>query len=126
NLSRRITELGTTLGSRALIIVLSDFHDDRALPALKRMAQRHDCAALLFRDPAERSLRGGGLFRAREAETGTAFVTDGRKTWVDDEELRRQLNRAGIDQLTIETDQPFRQQLRHFFKSRDLLSRGAG
>lgn len=124
-LSRRIVELGATLTSRALVIVLSDFHDDRALPAIKRMAQLHDCAVLLFRDPAERSLRGGGLFRAREAETGEDFVTHGRRHWVSDDEIRRQLTRAGIDQLTIETDKPFRTKLRHFFKARDLLSKGA-
>lgn len=124
-LARRLAELGATLTSRALVVVLSDLHDPRALPALKRMAQLHDCVVLMFRDPAERRLRGGGVFRAREAETGRAFVTHGRAAWIDDDHVRQQLNRGGIDHLLIETDQPFVQKLRHFFKSRDLLGKGA-
>src|SRR5262249_44126903 len=69
-LGRRIAELAPTLTNRALVIVLSDLHDPQALPALKLLAQKHDCAVLQLTDPAERGLRGGGFLRAREAETG--------------------------------------------------------
>ncbi|MEX0701649.1 MAG: DUF58 domain-containing protein [Planctomycetales bacterium] len=124
-LSRRLAELGATLTSRALVVVLSDLHDPRALPALKRMSQLHDCVLLLFRDPAERRVSGAGVFRAREAETGRSFVTHGRRAGLDDAPLRAELNRSGIDHLVISTDEPFRQKLRHFFQSRDLLARGA-
>ncbi|MEX0718748.1 MAG: DUF58 domain-containing protein [Planctomycetaceae bacterium] len=123
-LSRRLAELGATLTSRALVVVLSDLHDPRALPVLKRMAQLHDCVVILFRDPAERRVSGAGVYRAREAETGRAFVTHGRREADDDDELRRELNRGRIDHLVISTDQPYRERLRHFFRSRDLSARG--
>jgi uncharacterized protein (DUF58 family) len=124
-LGRRIAELAPTLTTRALVIVLSDLHDPDALPALKLMAQKHDCAVLQLMDPAERGLRGSGFLRAREAETGRPFVTHGRTRWLDPVAVAEELKRAGIDHLLIETDTPFVPKLRQFFKSRNLLGRGA-
>ena len=63
--------------------------------------------------------------RAREAETGRAFVTHGRRQWLEPEELETQLNRAGIDHLWLRTDEPFTTRLRQFFESRDILGKGA-
>jgi uncharacterized protein (DUF58 family) len=124
-LGRRIAELGPTLASRSLLVVLSDLHDPLAVPALKPLAQRHDCVVLHLQDPAERGLKGAGFLRAREAETGRAFVTRGGRQWLDPELVARDLRRAGIDYLRIDTDRVFVPQLRSFFRSRNLLGRGA-
>jgi uncharacterized protein (DUF58 family) len=121
----RITELAPTLSSRSLVVLLSDLHDPDALPALRLLAQRHDCVVLQLRDPAERGLRGAGFLRAREAETGRAFVGRGRRLWLDHETVATQLRRAGIDHLLIDVDTPFVPRLRHFCRSRGLLGRGA-
>src|SRR6516225_3956905 len=86
-IGRRITELAPSLTSRAVVLVLSDLHDPDALPALKLLAQKHDCAVFQIQDPAERGVPGGGFVRAREAETGRAFVTRSRKAWADPEEI---------------------------------------
>ena len=121
-LGDRVIELTPSLGQRVLAIVLSDLHDPRALPALKRMGQEHDVVVLQLRDPAERGLRGVGFVRGREAETGRTFVTRGGGAGADQgDELRR----AGIDHLMIDTDEPFASRLRLYFKSRALLGRGA-
>ncbi len=124
-LGRRITQLGTTLKQRTLVIVLSDLHDPAAIAALKLMAQQHDCVVLQLRDPAERELRGVGIMRGREAETQRSFVSRSRRSWLDQPALERQLKRGGVDHLVIETDRPFVQRLRSFFASRDLLGKGA-
>jgi uncharacterized protein (DUF58 family) len=124
-LGRRIAELGPTLTSRCLLIVLSDLHDPQALPTLKPLAQKHDCVVLHLQDPAERGgLRGAGFLRAQEAESGRAFVTRGRRRWLDHEQVAQDLRRAGIDYLAIETNTHFVPQLRNFFRSRGLLGRG--
>ena len=51
SLGSRLIELSPSLSQRVLVIVLSDMHDLRALPALKRLAQEHDCAVLQFAIP---------------------------------------------------------------------------
>ena len=124
-LAVRLRELMPSLGQRTFLIVLSDLHDPEALPLLKRAGQRHDCVVLQFRDPAERSLRGAGFFRAREAETGSHFVGHGRSTWLDQSRIDYELKRAAIDHLLIDVDRPYVHRLRHFFKARGTVGRGA-
>jgi uncharacterized protein (DUF58 family) len=124
-LSTRIAELVPFLSQRALVVVLSDLHDPRALGSLKRLGQQHDCVVLQLRDPAEDALRGSGFVRAREAETGRAFVAHGRARWLDQEWLEGELKRAAIDHLRIDTDKPYVARLREFFRARNLLGRGA-
>jgi uncharacterized protein (DUF58 family) len=122
---RRIAELAPTLTSRTLVIVLSDLHDTTALPALKLLAQQHDCVVLQLRDPAEKGLRGSGFLRASEAETQRRFVTHGRSQWLEPGAVAALLKQAGIDHLLIETAAPFVEKMRTFFRSRNLLGRGA-
>ncbi len=125
SLGARLAELIPSLSHRVLVIVLSDLHDPRALPALRRLVQQHDAIVLQIRDPAEERLHGVGFVRAREAETGSAFVVRGRARWLDQERITDELKRNGIDHLLIETDKPFVSRIRHFFKHRNLLGRGA-
>lgn len=125
SLGRKIAEVSPTLSSRSLLIILSDLHDPLALPALKPLAQQHDCVVLHLQDPAERGLKGAGFLRAREAETGRAFVTRGSRAWLDPDQAAIELRRAGIDYLRIETDDVSVPRLRNFFQSRNLLGRGA-
>ena len=124
-LGRRIIELSPTLTNRALVIVVSDLHDARAPEQLKRLAQKHDCVVIQMRDPAELGLRGSGFVRGREAETGKSFVTHGSRQCVDPGVVSRELKRGGVDHLIVDTDQPFAHRIRHFFESRNILTRGA-
>jgi uncharacterized protein (DUF58 family) len=124
-LATKLNDLSSSLTSRALVIVLSDLHEEGALEALRLMAQRHDCAVLQFADPAEESLAGAGIMRAREAETGREFWTHGRRQHLDRDAQVRDLRRGGVDHLVIHTDRPYIHTLRHFFASRGLLTKGA-
>jgi uncharacterized protein (DUF58 family) len=125
SLGTRLIELTSSLTQRVLAIVLSDMHDPSALPALRRMAQEHDCAVMQLRDPAEERLRGVGFVRATEAETGRPFVVRGRLRGFDPSVVEDELKRAGVDCLLIRTDQPYVSRVRHYFKHRNLLGRGA-
>jgi len=124
-LAERISELTPTLTHRVLMIVLSDLHDPGAPNALRRLAQLHDCAVLQLQDPAETGLRGAGLMRAQEAETGRELWAPGRRRHVDQERLSRSLRRGGIDHLVVRTDQKYVPAVRNFFESRGLLGRRA-
>lgn len=123
-LGRRVGELRPSLGSRALLIVLSDLQDADGVAALKLLGQEHDCVVLQLQDPAEVLLRGMGFVRAQEAETGREFVTKGRRPWLDQDLLTASLRRAGVDHLLIRTDRSFAHGLRHFFRARGLAGGG--
>ena len=124
-LASKALELGATLTNRATVIILSDLHDEDALPALRLLDQRHDTIALQLADPAEHDLRGAGIFLAQEAETGEVFATHGRKRWLDPELVADDLKRGRIDHLRIPIDRPFLHKLSHFFRTRDRVGRGS-
>jgi uncharacterized protein (DUF58 family) len=117
-LGSRIRELLPTLKRRSALVVLSDLHDADALPALRLVAQQHECIVLHLRDPAETGLRGAGLFRGREAETGRTFFASGWRRWLTQCNTRRQLTRHGIGYLLLRTDHPNLGRLRQFLKAR--------
>jgi uncharacterized protein (DUF58 family) len=123
-LATRLKELTPSLAQRTLLIILSDLHDPGSTDILKRVGQKHDCVVLQLRDPAERSLRGAGILRARESETARNFVTHGRAAWLDQDAIASDLKRAAIDHLVIDIDRAFVPRLRHFFKARGVLGRG--
>lgn len=124
-LDQRLRELGPHLLNKSLIIVLSDLHQPEAIAPLKRLGQQHDVVALQLIDPAEQGIRGAGFIRGREAETGKQITTLGSNLGIDQEELVQELKRGRVDHLMLRTDEPFAYRLRHFFKSRGLLGRGA-
>jgi uncharacterized protein (DUF58 family) len=122
---RRVRELAPRLTERTLLIAISDFHDPDAVPALRLQAQRHECVALHLADPAERGMRGAGLVRAREVETGRPLVSHGRRTGADPEEVGRRLREGGVDYLFVPTERPIAVAVRNFFANRGRLGRGA-
>lgn len=117
-LGSRLRELMPTLRRRSALVVLSDLHDSDAVPALRLVAQQHDCVVIHLRDPAELGVRGAGLFRGQEAETGRTFVASGWRRWWAHQNLRRRLSRQGIDYLLLQTDRPMIAPLRMFLKAR--------
>jgi uncharacterized protein (DUF58 family) len=124
-LEQRLRELGPLLLNKSLIIVLSDLHQPEAIGPLKRLGQQHDVVAIQLIDPIEDGARGLGFVRGREAETGRQLTTRGKNLGIDQQSLSQELKRGRVDHLPLRTDESFAYQLRHFFKSRGLLGRGA-
>jgi uncharacterized protein (DUF58 family) len=123
-LGARTDQLLGMVRSTSLVVVLSDLHDPQALPAIKRLGQRHDCLVLHLEDPAERGRLRGGLFRAAEAETGRSFVAHGLSRWFRrDASPGHVLKSAGLDYLLLGTDRPFLGPLRRFLADRGGLVR---
>ena len=107
-----------SLKRRTTLIVLSDLHDPDAFAALQVLGQKHDCIVLHLQDPAELQVKGMGLFRGSEAETGRSFVGHGRRTFIDSRAWQSELTRFGIDYLALRTDEPILGRLRLFLKKR--------
>lgn len=123
SLAARAREVAPSLKRRTMVIVLSDLHDPEAFPALQVLAQEHDVIVLHLQDPAETGVRGAGLFRGVEAESGRAFIGHGRRAWVDAEGWKSELTRFGIDYLHLPTDEPMLGKLRHFLGRRGFGSK---
>lgn len=121
-LGNKLKTLAPSLTENSLIIVLSDFHDPNSIEALKLLGQRHDCMALQLQDPAENSLQGAGFFHAKEAENTKNFVTHGKQTLSNRNQLHETLRNASIDHLLIQTDKPFISKLRHFLHLRNSIT----
>ena len=120
SLGQRAREVAPSLKRRTTVIVLSDLHDPDAFSALQVMSQEHDCIVLHLQDPAELDVKGAGIFRGSEAESGRSFVGHGRRRFVDSESWKGELTRFGIDYLYLRTDRPILGALRHFLNSRGL------
>ncbi|BCX48373.1 cell division protein divIC (FtsB) [Haloferula helveola] len=116
-LGRRVRELIPRVEQRCLFVVISDLHDPDAVPAIKRMAQDHDCLVIHLEDPAEQGTLKAGFFRGVEAETGRSFVAHGHSRFVDRGD-GTMLARAGISYLHLPTDEQVLPSLRHFMKNR--------
>ncbi|MDB6076904.1 MAG: hypothetical protein JWO82_651 [Akkermansiaceae bacterium] len=117
-LGKRVRELIPRVEQRCLFVVISDLHDPDAIPAIKLMAQDHDCAVLHMEDPAERGGLRAGILRGVEAESGQEFVARGSTKFFTSEEAKS-LSRAGVDYLKLPTDEPILPRLRHFLKNRN-------
>jgi uncharacterized protein (DUF58 family) len=124
-LSRRLRELQPGLLNRTLLLVLSDLHDQQAVPLIRQLNQQHECVVVQLRDPAEDGLAGGGIIRGVEAESSREFVAPVGQNRLSQESVERDLRRGGVDHVLIRTDQPFAHLVRHFFASRGVFNRGA-
>ncbi len=122
-LGEKLGQLVPSLPHRALLIILSDLHDPGALPALKLAAQRHETVVIQLQDPAEMPARGTGFFRAREAESGRVYLSQGMRGMFDFEETAASLRRSGVDHLLLPTGGPVLTPLRQFIQRRSALSR---
>jgi uncharacterized protein (DUF58 family) len=124
-LGERLDQLQGLLKSGSLVVVISDLHDPEAVPAIKRISQRHDCVVIQVEDPAERGRLRGGVFRGVEAETGRSFIAHGHSRWFDGAGQRpgADLKSAGIDYLLLATDRPFVPPLRRLLADRGMLMR---
>jgi len=124
-LSQRLSQLYPSLLNRTLMIVISDLYDPHAAASIRRLNQTHECVVIQLRDPMEEGLRGGGVVRAMEAETGRTLVGRSRDVHSDQEELEQSFKRGGVDHLVLRTDGQIATPLRHFFESRGIFRRGA-
>jgi uncharacterized protein (DUF58 family) len=121
SLGKRARELAPSLDRRTTVLVLSDFHDEDGVNAIRLLAQQHDCVAIHLEDPAEYGVRGAGIFRGREAETGRQFVGRGGASWRGSASLQSELTKFRVDYLRLVTNEPVAAALRQFLKHRGGL-----
>ncbi len=118
---------------RAVVFVVSDFLDTQAERNLAMTRRRHDAVAVTVTDPREQELPNVGVITLRDPETGAVLDVDTASRRVRSEFQRLaaeredaisgQLSRAGIDRLSVLTDEPYAQTLQRFFRMRERRAR---
>ena len=135
NISEALRYLTNAIKKRSTTFIISDFIDDdpqSGLPrfdeALRIANKKHDVIALKIYDKRETELPNVGLIRLKDAETGQHAWVDTssdqvRKQysgwWRKNEQLTNEiLSKAGVDFVSIATDEDYVKPLIKLFKKR--------
>jgi uncharacterized protein (DUF58 family) len=119
---------------RSLIFVISDFISAPGWEApLSLLNQRHEVIAVRLHDPAEINLPDVGIMVMEDAETGEQLYVDTHdKKFRErfhsamqqrEDELKRSFKRAGVDMLSISTEDDMVRSIVRFAQQRQQLRR---
>jgi len=129
DLSEALRFLTNAIKKRSTAFLLSDFIDNNNFEdALMIANKKHDVVAIKINDSREREIPDIGFARVRDAESGQIIWVDTsnvliRKQYFDyyiKSELKNKdsFSKAGVDIVSIKTDQDFIKPLINFFKKR--------
>ena len=128
NLARALTYGGKLLRHRSIVVVLSDFRAIAWEEQMRRLSRRHEVVAISIDDPREEELPDVGWIELDDAESGARLLVDTRALEtrtglrVSAEEMRsaraRSLERARVDHIVLQTDQPYAHTLIQGFAKR--------
>ena len=116
DLARLLDTANNTIKRRSLVFVVSDFI---CVPgwerSVDRLNRKHETLAVRLWDPRETELPDVGVVRVEDSETGEQLSVDTsdsgfRRRFHEaaqrrEEELARSFRRAGVDELTLSTDE---------------------
>ncbi len=129
SIGRAMELVSRVLTRRAIVFLISDFHDDGYLRPVSVAAKRHDLIAVRLIDPREREMPRAGLVEFRDSETGRHLLADTSQPEFQRrfreglerkrEEEARDLVRRGVDVIDVRTDESAVDPLVKFFKRTD-------
>jgi len=128
NISEVLRYLTNAIKKRCTAFVISDFIDDNFEDALKIANQKHDVVALKVYDPRETEIPNVGFIQFKDAETNDLkwINTSSRKSretykkwWIEnDMKTISTFRRAGVDNVSVRTDDDYVKALISLFKKR--------
>ena len=135
DLARLLDTAHNTIKRRSLVFVVSDFI---CVPgwerSVDRMNRKHETLAVRLSDPRETELPDVGVVRVEDSETGEQLSVDTsdsgfRRRFREaaqhrEEELAQSFRRAGVDELTLSTDEDMVQAIIRFASLRSRVRRG--
>ncbi len=129
NISEALDHLLRVMRRRSIVLLISDFLDERFEKPLRVLTQRHDTIAVHMQDPREETLPQVGLLQLTDAETGTSKVIDTnnarvRALYAEQARLRRQnleelFKKLKLDIVHISTDEDYVDALIRLFRRRN-------
>ncbi|MEE2657077.1 MAG: DUF58 domain-containing protein [Candidatus Latescibacterota bacterium] len=112
----------------SVVFLISDFIDSGYETPLQRIGRRHDLIAITMEDPREREIPDVGMITMHDAETGAQVLLDTGSAavresytegWRENRQALSQLFlRHGVDEICIDTSQPYVEPLARFFQGR--------
>lgn len=133
NISEALRYLTNAIKKRSTAFIISDFIDDvdgvpRFDEALRIANKKHDLVGLKIYDKREKELPAVGIIRMKDAETGEYAWVDTtsiklRRNYANwyknmDSSVNETLVKAGVDFVSIATDQDYVKPLINLFKKR--------
>ena len=129
SLNAPLSFLGNVIHRKAVVFLISDFFDTGYQHSLRVVAKKHDLINVIVRDRLESMLPDGGLLVVEGSEGGGRKVVDlsnsrVRKSFIskrvaEDEELFKELRRAGSDLIQVQSDEDYVADLVKFFRLRE-------
>ena len=128
DIAEALEYVSRVLTRRAIVFLISDFHDEAYLRPMSVAARRHDLVAVRLIDPRERDLPAVGLLELIDAEDGSHLLVDTSSKEYRDrlqavlaerrEEQRLEMTRRGVDLIDVPTDGTAVDPLARFFEQR--------
>lgn len=128
SLSSALEYLSGVLKKKSLVFILSDFYDEGFDSSLRMLGRKHDVAAIVVRDRAERELPNVGIIELHDAESGEIITVDTSSQAFRDEfqksrrelEARRDrlLRQAQVDRIDVDSSGNYVDALIGFFQQR--------
>jgi len=129
NISQALKYLNNVIKKRSIAFLMSDFLDTNYEEALKIANRKHDVVGIRIYDRHEKELPNIGLIKILDAETSelrwidtsdkqvrTAYKASALKF---DDDLKKLLNRSGVDFTSIATHESYITPLVNLFKKRE-------
>ena len=128
DLKLALESLNGLMRKKATIFILSDFLAPDFDKILRLVGRKHDVVAIVVEDDAEKSFPKVGLLEVEDVETGEKTLVDTsspsfRRQYKENfrklsQARDRQLTKAQIDKITVDTSHSFVDPLIKFFSSR--------
>lgn len=128
DISEALSYINRLLNRKAIVILASDFQDDKFDRQLKITNRKHDLVNIFINDELEDELPDLGLVPLRDAETGEEVLVDTsskkvrqeyrKKRELRKDELRNQFMRQKIDMIELNTNTSYIRPLMSFFQRR--------
>ena len=128
DIASALEHISRILTRRAIVFLISDFHDEDYLRQMAIAARRHDLVAIRLIDPRERELPAAGLVELMDAEDGSHMLVD---TSSPDyraalqnvlayrrDSQRQEMTRRSVDVIDVPTDGNAIDPLVRFFELR--------
>ena len=129
NVAGALEFLNKVQKKRSIVFLVSDLQDRNWQRPLQIANRRHDVVAVRTDDTAEHELPNVGLLRIVDPETNRAKVIDTsskkvRQAWKQLASERtiaieQTLRRCNVDEIHVQTGEPFTNVLRQFFRRRE-------